>query len=313
MNKKLALLSYQKTNNIGDEIQSIAAKRFLPHVDVYIDRDKISKYTGENVRMILNGWFMNEPLNWPPSNRIEPLIISFHIDPRSYKYLLSEKSIDYFKTKEPIGCRDNDTMEILKKNNVNAYFSGCLTLTLEKKNFEKNNNILLIDIDKETKKNIINNEGFNLEELTNANDYPLIVKIKKILYSVDILRKFTNIPIIIKIKRALITEKLNSAKKIEMAESRLEKYEKAQLVITTRIHAALPCLALGTPVIFILNDKNDKRYKGITELFNCIEYMDVINNKIKIDLNQIPDNPKKYLILRDNLINKCENFLKGSN
>ncbi|WP_264821067.1 polysaccharide pyruvyl transferase family protein [Acinetobacter schindleri] len=31
----------------------------------------------------------------------------------------------------------------------------------------------------------------------------------------------------------------------------LEKYSTAKLVITSRIHCALPCLAMGTPVIYI--------------------------------------------------------------
>ena len=36
---KYALYKYS-TENIGDEIQSIAARRFLPQVDYYIDRDR---------------------------------------------------------------------------------------------------------------------------------------------------------------------------------------------------------------------------------------------------------------------------------
>ena len=38
---KYALFSYN-SDNIGDEIQSIAARRFLPRVDYYINRDNIN-------------------------------------------------------------------------------------------------------------------------------------------------------------------------------------------------------------------------------------------------------------------------------
>jgi hypothetical protein len=41
MKYKYGLLKY-KTENIGDEIQSLAAKRFLPKVDIYVDRDNLS-------------------------------------------------------------------------------------------------------------------------------------------------------------------------------------------------------------------------------------------------------------------------------
>ena len=41
---KYGLFKYE-TENIGDEIQSIAARRFfLPSVDAYIDRDRLGEY-----------------------------------------------------------------------------------------------------------------------------------------------------------------------------------------------------------------------------------------------------------------------------
>ncbi|MBS8071164.1 hypothetical protein F6P74_06430 [Streptococcus suis] len=40
---KYALFSYS-TENIGDEIQSIAASRFLPQIDYYINRDYMNDF-----------------------------------------------------------------------------------------------------------------------------------------------------------------------------------------------------------------------------------------------------------------------------
>ena len=57
-NKKIVygLLSYE-TENIGDEIQSLAAKRFIPKIDLFIDRDKLNKIkSGKNIKIILNGF-----------------------------------------------------------------------------------------------------------------------------------------------------------------------------------------------------------------------------------------------------------------
>jgi hypothetical protein len=62
--------------------------------------------------------------------------------------------------------------------------------------------------------------------------------------------------------------------KFAMAEDLLHKYAKAKLVITSRIHCALPCLAMGTPVIFINGFDSfvdSCRFDGILDLFNRID------------------------------------------
>jgi hypothetical protein len=42
--------------NIGDYVQSLAAKQFLPKVDTLIERDSTADYQGDRVRVIMNGW-----------------------------------------------------------------------------------------------------------------------------------------------------------------------------------------------------------------------------------------------------------------
>lgn len=55
--------------------------------------------------------------------------------------------------------------------------------------------------------------------------------------------------------------------RFELAKALLQRYANAKLVITSRIHAALPCLGLGTPVILIC-PYDRKRFDGIAELLN---------------------------------------------
>ncbi len=63
---KYGLLTY-RTENIGDEIQSIAARQFLPRVDVYVERDSLNNVVSdEKIKLIMNGWFTHKPENWPP-------------------------------------------------------------------------------------------------------------------------------------------------------------------------------------------------------------------------------------------------------
>jgi hypothetical protein len=56
------------------------------------------------------------------------------------------------------------------------------------------------------------------------------------------------------------------AGKTRLANTLLDVYARAKLVITTRLHCALPCLALGTPVVF-LHERyaEDRRFDGLRE------------------------------------------------
>ena len=79
MEKKLktAVISYPHSNNLGDYIQKIAAKQFLKENIIEIDRDNLNNYFGEKIKLIINGWFMEKPNNWPPSNKIIPFLFLF--------------------------------------------------------------------------------------------------------------------------------------------------------------------------------------------------------------------------------------------
>lgn len=116
---------------IGDYIQALASAQFLPYVDGFLDRDEdLKSYRGEICSMIMNGWYMHNPENWPPSERIIPLFVAFHLNVLAKEKLVSDASIAYLKRHEPIGCRDVNSMNILMAKGIKAYFSGCMTLTL---------------------------------------------------------------------------------------------------------------------------------------------------------------------------------------
>lgn len=78
--------------NIGDYIQAIAANQFM-RTDAYIDREELGLYSGEQCKLIMNGWFMHEPEKFPPSDKISPLVVSFHVTPKHEKQILSEAGI----------------------------------------------------------------------------------------------------------------------------------------------------------------------------------------------------------------------------
>lgn len=118
--------------NIGDEIQCLAAYRFLPRVDYLIHRERTDKFQSvEPVFTIMNHWWLWDSKHFPPSVSISPLYVSFHLQYRLRNdKFMSKKTIAHFKRHEPIGCRDKGTADFLKGKGIDAYFSGCMTTTL---------------------------------------------------------------------------------------------------------------------------------------------------------------------------------------
>ena len=71
---------------------------------------------------------------------------------------------------------------------------------------------------------------------------------------------------------------VDSEERFETAQHFLDELAQAKLVITSRIHTALPCLAFGTPVVFINSGFEDQN-----RLNGLIDFMNQINpNEIRI-------------------------------
>ena len=305
---KYALLTYDENKrffNVGDNIQSLAAKQFLPRVDVFLNREKLADYKGPKLKLIMNGWFTHNIHNWVPSDDIEPLFVSFHMNNTAAPFMLSDKGIAYLKKQEPIGCRDQFTADTLKSKGIEAYFSGCLTLTLDNYTVDdslRDDNIYIVDPlysyprpekvfynTKHAIKNIINGKAFQLRKKQ---------KHLKNFISQELLNTahFIN--------QEPPSNKYSEDEKFKMAEDLLNKYARAKLVITSRIHCALPCLALGTPVIFVNGFDSfvdSCRFDGILELFNRIdinsktgEFSSNFDLKAKIDNNTTIKNLEKH-------------------
>ncbi|MCL5244781.1 polysaccharide pyruvyl transferase family protein [Cellulophaga sp. 20_2_10] len=275
---KYGLLTYDENKrffNVGDNIQSLAAKQFIPQVDEFINREKLADYKGDKTKLILNGWFTHNIKNWVPSEDIDPIFVSFHMNNTAAPFMLSEKGIAYLKKHAPIGCRDQFTADTLKAKGIDAYFSGCLTLTLDTykvDDSERTDDIYIVDplysypragkvfySTKHTIKNILNGTAFQLGKKQ---------KHLKNFISKEVLESahFVN--------QEPPANTYSDEEKFAMAEDLLHKYAKAKLVITSRIHCALPCLAMGTPVIFVNGFDSfvdSCRFDGILELFNRID------------------------------------------
>ena len=90
MIRKAAVLAYPNSNNLGDYIQSIAAKQLISKEDIIrLDRDHLNIYFGERVTLLMNGRFMESSTHWHTSNQLTQLFISFHLNSPVEKGMLT--------------------------------------------------------------------------------------------------------------------------------------------------------------------------------------------------------------------------------
>ncbi len=235
---KFAAFYYRQSTNLGDEIQSIAADRFLPKVDLRVNRDSMAvTELGEPHLAIMNGWYSHFPKTcFPPTKNFVPVIYSMHISDwnNSWDHFKTPACVDYLKSHGPVGCRDPRTRDVLLEMGVDAFHSSCVTLTLPKRTSEpKSPRTFFVDLPE------ARIDGRKLPD-----------KIKKNAIAVS----------------HLTQDIFGPDLKFKMANKLLQTYRNhGGLIVTSRLHCALPCIAMGIPVI-VFGKSDDYRLSPLAEL-----------------------------------------------
>ncbi len=243
-----AVLTY-RTRNLGDHIQSIAARRLLPCVNAMADRDWLNRFVpAAPTRLICNGWFGRNPQGFGFADTVQPLLISMHMSPRtnpgpdgdltSFAEVL--RGVPPLRAEltrfGPVGARDRPTQRLLEEIGVESWFSGCLTLTLERDpGIERRDEIVVCDVPPDV---------------------------------VAYLRAQTKRPV--RVVTHVTEAGLDASPAFQKAEALLRVYQAAHLVVTTRLHCALPCVAFGTPTIFLMPDFEVERFDGLSDLVRSL-------------------------------------------
>ena len=250
---------WKKEGNIGDCIQNIAVENIYnkagisPNNLTLINRDALNLYNGEPSNLIMQSYFAEayKVFPFPWSKNILPIFLGFHLNStnNSRKRFIKEQIHKNMKSYEPVGCRDRSTRDFLKAYGVNAYFSGCMTLTLDaRKDIPQNGKIFIVDLHKKVLKNmpkqILEKADRSITHVYKWDKYPLDFK---------------------------------DAMEFESkARDILEIYKKqASLVITSRIHVAMPCIAMGIPVIFISKSVYNVRFDVLQGIVPIYTYKDI--------------------------------------
>ena len=251
----------------------------------------------------------------------------------------NSSNVAWFKQHEPIGCRDEYTAEALRKKGIDAYFSGCLTLTLGDKypTSVKTDKVYVVDpyfkgsksfgsilkavIVYCRKPNVIKKISHGLYHSTNLKSLLLAAQYYSIythLFSTSVIENAEYIQHQNHEYAALPDDEA----RFQCADALLRKYSEAGLVITGRIHCALPSIGMGTRVVFTIrhtdNIESTCRYGGLKDLFNVAyisnggkSYIQTENGDVIHKINHPLDIPvvSKYKSYKAAMIERCRNFI----
>ena len=248
-----------RTRNLGDEMQSYAALGHLNQVDAFLDRDHLADFdSGEDTTCIFNSRFIQGDDFRPSAECIKPLWHGFAI---SKDQLLEGAWLDRPKDGSQIGGRDLYTAERLTTAGVDAHFTGCLSLFL-------------------------------------GHAFPALERRRKGVLFVDLpAAAEAFIPDSI-VASALRLSTFPPASMIERPLDRWAAVARlaallagARLVVTRRLHVALPCVGFGTPVVAIPDPDISQarlRFSGYEAVMPTVFLDDVDPGLRRLDWSAIP-------------------------
>jgi len=264
-------------NNIGDVLQGMVAKAFLPADSLVADREDLASIDKNQPGfLVANGWYMHSFDKFPPPANVTPLYLSVHV---ANSALFQRAEVrEHFKKNGPIGCRDHKTLKLFLGWGIPAYYSGCLTVTSNARspiNVSGKGECLLVDnVDHPIPENVkIKLETLLGEKLTRVSHDPPDT-----------------------------TGSLQEYDKKATAhmEMLLERYCKARIVLTTKIHCALPSLGMGANVALIHPDPTDPRLDTLREFTEIVSYDQIL----AMTTFELPKVDKTALANRRNFLSK---------
>lgn len=231
--------------NLGDYMQTMAVRALYERAGirldqvVEIDRDSIASYDGGRVIVVMNACFFKRC--FPIPDTIVPVFIGFEA-----KEPIIEENASYFMRHAPIGCRDRDTVARFQKHGIDAYLTGCLTLSFDDRPKPPQKGKVIVPYG------------------TGPGEFPALA-LKEM--PSDIL---ANVEFVL--QRQVIHKCPMPATAMRQSERYarhlLDYYrEHASLVVTPLHHAASPCMASNIPVV-LCRKKDDTRFSYLRELID---------------------------------------------
>lgn len=263
--------------NIGDNLQFMAIKFLYKKMGI---EDQIVELTTKEVKDYDGREYLVLPLNWnlfdpgwmnedelSISPKIIPVFLAMTLGARHNNKYFNNYNIAYLKKYEPIGCRDEVTRNVLLQHGITSYVNGCLTSILPYAESNERDTVYFADAPARLKEYIPYTLCQNCRFVTHQKYYSKEESIESIIKNII---------------------------------SQYDEYKRrAKLVITSRLHAASPCMAMGIPVIFV-KEIIDERFSWLDKYLTLYDMDKVALGEQKINWN--PD-PIIYEDIKQKIIN----------
>lgn len=240
----LLLDTNKKMENIGDWVQIFAIENLYNYMG--ISKDEIVSVRISELSSY-DGESVILPINFPFYGyySLSPKIIPVYLGIS----VMSGSVVKGLRMQnfQPIGCRDYHTLMELRKMGLETYYGGCLTIAFPKRTASFANKIFIVDVSE----NIL---SLIPQDIKDQAEF-----ITHIYYDDE------------------------CGGEVKAREIYARYAKEAKLVITSRIHCAQPCLAMGIPVIFICEIKSF-RYEVLKPFIPIY----TISNMNQIDWNPSP-------------------------
>jgi Glycosyl transferase family 8 len=204
----------------------------------------------EDAWVLCFGWYMHALFSmrhgFPLHRNLRPIFISFHCNKRD---LLTPEAVDYLKRYGPVGCRDWTTVYLLKSIGVPAFFSGCVTTTI---------NTVFPDAERPP--------GDAPVGYVDVDDAPADAVTYR--HSEGAVRK-----------RSFVA---NVRRGVDLLETYRRKHRK---IVTSRLHCYLPVRSIGFDVDFQPKNRSDVRFDGLLDIDD--RAFDAIRTGIRDKLEQV--------------------------
>lgn len=183
------------------------------------------------------GWYMHhtfeQGFNIPFHENLRPIILSMFV---RYPEMLTPEAVDYLRKYAPVGCRDWQTVALLRAAGVPAFFSGCITTTID-----------------------------TVFRRDDADDRDATIYVDSPKTGPGVFRRQAQTGI----RDLSFVDNLRKAR--DWVSHYHETYDK---VVTSRLHCFLPARSVGSSVTFLPKNRSDTRFGGLIDTsdaeFNAI-------------------------------------------
>lgn len=219
------------TDNLGDDLRTLAALQLMPQKARWVDvraMEQPAADLAEEDRLVLlcTGPVFRHLHHWPPHPQVSPVMVGVHASERDTWGIpftaLDGAGKEALKNSAPVGCRDESTFRQMQQMGVPCEMTGCITLTLSRP-----------------------------EVPTALQPYVCCVDVPQGV--TDALRAYSAGAEVREMTHTLTEPSPDFDKRMAEAQNVLKTYAAATMVITRRLHCAMACLAVGTPVMLLYN------------------------------------------------------------